>query len=286
MKPYRATRCRACDHAFVSEDSPVRRACNIRTRGECGTRRGESKKLMEPMYQYPHRTGLLPVNSLPCPACSVPSIFVWCVRKCLRHRHAVNGARKPGDCSSSGIPAVRENGSVDVRARALPVFRSPRPVFTILNIPLPSDDDAAIARRRLFQDGASTARCVDRSIAVGRRTRLRACVYATHQELIGGHGKTLGGGMAHRPGFGTRVTEDSHGPVPACMRRKGRNFKSSHPVKTDRSAFQPTCLVSLGKCELRRGYFAAGGSRNSRLRIFPTFVFGNSVRNSTNLGCL
>jgi hypothetical protein len=27
-------------------------------------------------------------------------------------------------------------------------------------------------------------------------------------------------------------------------------------------------------------------SRNSRRRIFPTGVFGNSVRNSTTLGCL
>lgn len=122
MKPYRAARYRACGHVFRSKHSRVRRAWGIRARCECGTRRNESKKLMDAMYQYPHRTVLLPANRLPCPACSVPSIFVRACENAFGIGLQSMG-RESGDISSP-LQALRATAALPIsgqgRCREIP----------------------------------------------------------------------------------------------------------------------------------------------------------------------
>jgi hypothetical protein len=84
---------------------------------------------------------------------------------------------------------------------------------------------------------------------------------------------------------------------PVCGREKNRNISpvvsvcaetlESSSQRSPKSK-QADPRIDLFGVELRTVslYAAGGGSRSSRRRILPTFVFGSSVRNSTNFGCL
>src|SRR3954469_24696863 len=58
---------------------------------------------------------------------------------------------------------------------------------------------------------------------------------------------------------------------------------SMRPKQDARKAFLPRAMEPVRPVW---GQLAGGKSRNSRRRILPTLVFGNSERNSTYFGCL